>query len=90
MKSSQKHPAKKSKEGKSEMLADVIQIIKDTFSPDIDVTGETAIKNDLRLDSFEILNLIFILENRYKITIDDAEVSSLVTVNDICDYLDNK
>lgn len=72
------------------MLADVIQIIKDTFSPDIDVTGETAIKNDLRLDSFEILNLIFILENRYKITIDDAEVSSLVTVNDICDYLDNK
>lgn len=72
------------------MLADVIQIIKDTFSPDIEVTGDTAIKNDLGLDSFEILNLIFILENRYNITIDDAEVSSLVTVNDICDYLDNK
>ena len=72
------------------MLADVIQIINDTFSPDIDVTGETAIKNDLRLDSFEILNLIFILENRYKITIDDAEVSSLVTVNDICQFLAHK
>ena len=72
------------------MLADVIEIINDTFSPDIEVTGDTAIKNDLGLDSFEILNLTFILENRYKITIDDAEVSSLVTVNDICDYLEHK
>ena len=72
------------------MLADVIEIIYDTFSPDIEVTGDTAIKNDLGLDSFEILNLTFILENRYKITIDDAEVSSLVTVNDICDYLEHK
>ena len=72
------------------MLTDVIGIINDTFSPDIEVSGDTAIKNDLGLDSFEILNLIFILENRYKITIDDVEVSSLVTVKDICDYLAHK
>ncbi len=72
------------------MLTEVIEIIKETFSPSIEVTGDTAIKNDLQLDSFEIINLICILENRYKIEIDEMDVYSLVTVNDICDYLADK
>lgn len=72
------------------MLDEVIQIIKETFSPLIEVTGDTAIKNDLQLDSFEILNLVIILENRYKTNIDEMDMSSLVTVNDICSYLTQK
>ncbi len=72
------------------MLTEVIEIIKETFSPLIEVTGDTAIKNDLQLDSFEIVNLICLLENRYKIEISDMDVSSLVTVNDICNYITNK
>ncbi len=72
------------------MLTEVIEIIKETFSPPIEVTGDTAIKNDLQLDSFEIINLICILENRYKIEIGEMDVFSLVTVNDICDYIANK
>lgn len=72
------------------MLTEVIEIIKETFSPSIEVTGDTAIKSDLQLDSFEIINLICILGNRYKIEIDEMDVFSLVTVNDICNYLANK
>jgi long-subunit acyl-CoA synthetase (AMP-forming) len=37
------------------------QKINNTFSPLIEVTGNTAIKNDLQLDSFEIINHIIIL-----------------------------
>jgi len=72
------------------MLTEVIEIIKETFSPLIEVTGDTAIKNDLQLDSFEIINLICILEDRFKIEIGETDVFSLVTVNDICDYFANK
>ena len=32
------------------MLNEVIEIIKETFSPSIEVTGDAAIKNDLELD----------------------------------------
>lgn len=72
------------------MLTEVIEIIKEAFSPSIEVTGDTSIKSDLQLDSFEIIDLICILEDRYKIEIDEKEVLSLVTVNDICEYLINK
>lgn len=72
------------------MLTEVIEIIKEAFSPSIEVTGDTSIKSDLQLDSFEIIDLVCILEDRYKIEIDEKEVLSLVTVNDICEYLINK
>ena len=72
------------------MLNEVIDVIKVTFSPTIEVTGETAIKTDLGLDSFEIINLICILEEKYKVEINETEIFSLITVNDICDYIANK
>ena len=72
------------------MLTEVIEIIKETFSPSIEVTGDTAIKNDLQLDSFEIINLICILENKYQIEINEIDVFSLVTVHDICNYIANR
>ena len=72
------------------MLTEVIQIIKETFSPRIDVTGDTAIKTDLELDSFEIINLICVLEDKYKIDINEMDIASLITVNDICNYIADK
>lgn len=72
------------------MLNEVIEIIKETFSPTIEVTGDTAIKTDLEMDSFEIINLICTLENKYKIEINEMDMASLITVNDICSYIANK
>jgi len=72
------------------MLIEIIDIIKENFSPTIEVTGDTAIKTDLDLDSFEIINLICILETKYKIEINEMDIASLITVNDICNYLANK
>jgi len=72
------------------MLNEVIEIIKETFSPSIEVTGDTSIKTDLELDSFEIINLICILEKRFKVEINEMEIVSLITVNDICNYLAKK
>jgi len=65
------------------MLNVIIEIINKTFSPAITVTGDTAIKTDLGLDSFEIVNLIYILEDRYRIEINETDIRFIVTVNDI-------
>ena len=56
------------------MLSEIIEIINKTFSPAITVNGDTAIKTDLSLDSFEIVNLICILEDRYKIEINEMDI----------------
>lgn len=72
------------------MLTELIEMIKDTFLPTIEVTGETALKTDLALDSFEIINLIGILEDKYKIDINVMDIVSLITVEDICNYIANK
>ncbi|MDD4844542.1 MAG: phosphopantetheine-binding protein [Anaerotignum sp.] len=72
------------------MLTELIEMIKDTFSPTIEVTGETALKTDLALDSFEIINLIGILEDKYKIDINVMDIVSLITVDDICNFIANK
>jgi len=59
---------------KDKMLSEIIEIINKTFSPAITVNGDTAIKTDLSLDSFEIVNLICILEDRYKIEINEMDI----------------
>jgi acyl carrier protein len=72
------------------MLTEVINIINDTLAPTIEVTGNTAIKTDLELDSFEIMKLICILEDNFKININEMDIASFTTVNDICKYVVNK
>ncbi len=69
------------------MLIEVIHIIIDNFAPTIEVTGDTAIKTDLGLDSFEMIRLICILEEKYNISINERDVILLATVNDICNYI---
>jgi acyl carrier protein len=72
------------------MLIEIINIINDNFAPTIEVTGDTSIKTDLELDSFEIIRLICILEDKYQININEWDVVLLTTVNDICNYVANK
>ncbi|MCQ4936451.1 MULTISPECIES: acyl carrier protein [Anaerotignum] len=72
------------------MLTEMINMIKDIFSPAIEVTGDTALKTDLQLDSFEIINLIGILEDKYNVDINVNDIVSLITIEDICNYIANK
>ncbi len=72
------------------MLIEIINLINDNFAPTIEVTGDTAIKTDLGLDSFEMIRLLCALEDQYKININERDIVSLTTVNDICNYISNK
>lgn len=78
-------------EGRIRMINELIDLIKDTFClTDEEVTEDTAFKIDLDLDSFEIINLICILEDTYNITINEMDIVSLVTVSDLYDYIELK
>jgi acyl carrier protein len=69
------------------MPSGLIELITDMFSPEKKVTENTAFKMDLELDSFEIINLICALEEKYDMTINEMDMASLVTVGDLSDYL---
>jgi acyl carrier protein len=60
-----------------EILCDE-SIIDDTST----LTLETDFKNDLNMDSLEMINLITIFEDEFDISIDDNILSSIIKVED--------
>ena len=72
------------------MLKELIEIIQETYAPAIDINQDTALKADLEMDSFEIINFIILLEDKYNIEIDEKEALNLVTVSDVYNYIQLK
>ncbi len=53
-----------------------------------DVTMETSFKNDLGLDSLDLVELMMNMENEYGILIDPEEMAGFATVGDVVRYLE--
>lgn len=71
------------------MLERVIEIIVDQLhvSPDMTVTEDTSFKQDLRADSFELMELVMALEDEYGISVEDEELENFETVGDVIEYI---
>ena len=54
---------------------------------EFEINEKTNIKNELNLDSLDMLEIIFELENEYKIDIDDKIFSELKTIEDVVNYV---
>ena len=54
---------------------------------EFEINEKTNIKNELNLDSLDMLEIIFELENEYKINIDDEIFSELKTIEDVVNYV---
>ena len=54
---------------------------------EFEINEKTNIKNELNLDSLDMLEIIFELENEYKIDIDVEIFSELKTIEDVVDYV---
>ena len=66
----------------------VRDIIVETLGCDAEqVTPEASLADDLGADSLASVELVMALEEASGITIDDADVAGLKTVNDIMTYL---
>ena len=54
---------------------------------EFEINEKTNIKNELNLDSLDMLEIIFELENEYKIDIDAEIFSELKTIEDVVNYV---
>ena len=55
-------------------------------SPD-DITPEAELANDLGINSLELADLILLCEEKFNVTIDDDDLHTFITVNDVVNYL---
>lgn len=71
------------------MLEKIADIIAEQLhvSPGVTITEETSFKNDLRADSFELMELVMALEDEYGIKVEDEELENFDTVGDVIDYI---
>lgn len=68
------------------MIDDLKEILRSEYGI-MDVNRDTEIRGDLGLTSFELMNLICIVEERYGIEMDEERYRNIDTAGEICDYI---
>ena len=51
------------------------------------ITPEAEFVNDLKLNSLEIADFIVMCEEKFGIEVDEEDIHSILTVQDLCDYI---
>jgi acyl carrier protein len=84
-------PESKDKMGIVRHVAEIIidelkleDITPDTFNPDMDLVDE------LGIDSMDLATIALVLQDEYKIVIDEDDYPKLKTVRLICEYIEEK
>ena len=68
----------------------VRKLISEQLSKPIEkITPDTKIIDDLCADSLDIVEMLMSLEDTFNLTVPDEVASSIVTVKDIVDFIDN-
>ena len=55
-----------------------------------DVQPEKSLKDDLKADSLDLFDLVTELEEKYEIEIPTEDLDTLVTVQDVIDYIEKR
>ena len=55
-----------------------------------EVTQETDFRNDLALDSFDLAQLIYAVEEEFDVEISGKEISEIRTMGDLVNFLESK
>lgn len=69
-----------------EIFADIISQ-QLHVAPGTVITEETNFKQDLRADSFELMELVMALEDEFGLKIEDDEFENFETVGDVLEYI---
>lgn len=73
---------------KEDILAKLKEIIASIMKTDVSgVSRESRLKEDLRADSLDKINMLMALEEAYDIEMDEEEALTFKTVGDVVDYL---
>lgn len=72
------------------MKNQIIEIIADELNVDAEtITNETNLKDDLNVDSLDVVELIMRLEDAFDIEVSDDDAAKLNTVGDIIAFVNN-
>ncbi len=66
----------------SELIIEQLHLSEGTV-----ITEDTNFMNDLRADSFELMELVMALEEEYGLKIEDEDLEKFKTVGDVMDYI---
>ncbi|EHI69006.1 phosphopantetheine-binding protein [Streptococcus ictaluri] len=76
---------------RNDILERIITLIskqKDTI--DFTITEDTNLKDDLGVDSIELVEFVINIEDEFNIEIPDEAVDHMVSMGDMLDYLTNR
>ena len=71
------------------MFEELKKILKDNYQIE-DIELSTNFKKDLDLTSFDFVNLITLIEDKYKIEIEEESYRRLNTVRELIEYLEGR
>lgn len=71
------------------MLSDLKVMMKENYDI-VNIKLESNFKNDFGLTSFDFINLICLIEEKFGIEIEEAMYRKLNTVDDLVRYLESK
>ena len=66
------------------ILVDELQVKEELVTP------EAEFINDIKLNSLEIADFIVICEEKYGMEVDERDIHSILTVQDLCDYISER
>lgn len=69
------------------MFEEIKKILSEEYGI-TELTMSTNFKKDLGLSSFDFMNLICIVEDRYQVELDEEKYRSLTTIEDLTNYLE--
>jgi len=73
------------------MIQKLEKIIRDTKGvSDLQVKPESVLLSDLKLDSFDVAQLVSEIEAEFNIKVNDRDINNFKTVQDILDYIELK
>lgn len=73
------------------MKKDIINLIKGYMRDEsMEVSGESSILFDLGLNSFDLVQVVCALEEKYDIEINDSEMVNFRSIDDVVKCIENK
>lgn len=70
------------------MLERIVEIINEQLNiDDVEITEDTSFKDDLGVDSLDLLELVMAFEEEYSIELDPEELEGIQTVGDVMDFI---
>ncbi len=76
---------------RNEIFDKISQMIKEQMHhEDMEVTEETSLKDELGVDSIDLMEFVVNLEDELSIEIPDDDIEDIVKLGDMLDYLEGR